>query len=111
MEHALDAAGIDFVKVDSQGTLPVLTRGLESYASLGVRHDAVEYATNWIRHEDDNGDWEYAHLAVIHCMGMTPENYWQRCAEESPVRATTSSRTFPNRSPSMPSRTRTVRCS
>ncbi len=77
----LDAAGIDFVKVDSQGTLPVLTRGLESYASLGVRHDAVEYATNWIRHEDDNGDWEYAHLAVIHCMGMTPENYWQRCAE------------------------------
>lgn len=89
----LDAAGIDFVKVDSQGTLPVLTRGLESYASLGVRHDAVEYATNWIRHEDDNGDWEYAHLAVIHCMGMTPENYWQRCAEGV---ARTSDDFFPN---------------
>lgn len=89
----LDGAGIDFVKVDSQGTLPVLTRGLESYASLGVRHDAVEYATNWIRHEDDNGDWEYAHLAVIHCMGMTPENYWQRCAEGV---ARTSDDFFPN---------------
>lgn len=63
----LAAAGIDFVKVDSQGSMAHITFGLCDYGqSLRGRHRGLERA---VAH---NG------LALINCMGMAPENWWNR---------------------------------
>lgn len=60
-------AGVDFAKVDSQSTMSVLTRGVESFAALLDRHRDVDLAAG------ESFGW-----TVINCMGMAPENYWRR---------------------------------
>ncbi len=60
--------GIDFVKVDSQGSISLLDHGIHSFEeSARERHAALDksVALNF-----DN--------ALINCMGMTPENIWSR---------------------------------
>lgn len=64
----LKAAGVDFVKVDSQSSTSVMTRGAESYGeSTKDRHRAL----------DDSVE-RYFDGALINCMGMAPEDYWHR---------------------------------
>ncbi|WP_236034524.1 Sip1-related alpha-galactosidase [Bifidobacterium saguinibicoloris] len=67
-DAALAAAGVDFVKVDSQSSTAVMTRGAESHgeATWG-RHCALDAV---IGHRFDG--------ALINCMGMAPEDYWHR---------------------------------
>lgn len=64
----LNAAGVDFVKVDSQSSTSVMTRGSESYgeATWG-RHRALDMVTS-----------DLFDGALINCMGMSPEDYWHR---------------------------------
>ena len=65
--EALADAGVDFVKVDAQSTMSVLTRGAQSYGTLLVRHRAVDLAASACFNN-----------ALINCMGMAPEDYWRR---------------------------------
>lgn len=60
-------AGVDFVKVDSQSTMSVLTRGVQSYGTLLMRHRAVDLAAS-----------AFFNGALINCMGMASEDYWRR---------------------------------
>lgn len=61
-------AGIDVVKVDSQSSTAVMTRGAESYGeSSRGRHCALDEVTG----RRFGG-------ALINCMGMAPEDYWHR---------------------------------
>lgn len=65
----LHNAGVDFVKVDSQSTMTPLTRGVESFDRLGARYEALEIAVS--ESFADN-------VPLINCMGMAPENIWNR---------------------------------
>ena len=82
-------AGVDFVKVDSQSTMSVLTRGAQSYGTLLMRHRAVDLAAS-----------AFFNNALINCM-----------VRRSRAQATTSSRASPNRCPNTRSRTPTAHCS
>lgn len=66
-DEELAQAGVDFVKVDSQSTMSVLTRGAQSYGTLLMRHRAVDLAAS-----------AFFNNALINCMGMAPEDYWRR---------------------------------
>lgn len=87
-DEGLAHDGIDFVKVDSQSTIPVLTRGIESFAALRERHEALDRVCA-----------EVFDSALINCMGMAPENYWSRPA--SPI-TRTSDDFFPRIPESLP---------
>lgn len=60
--------GVDCVKIDSQSSTSVMTRGVESYGEATIgRHAALDWS---VEAEMDG--------ALINCMGMAPENYWHR---------------------------------
>lgn len=80
--------GIDFVKVDSQSTISVLTRGMESFGALRDRHAVLDQVAA-----------EVFDSALINCMGMAPENYWSR--PTSPI-TRTSDDFFPRIPESLP---------
>lgn len=70
--HAWDGylrgAGVDFVKVDSQSSMSVMSRSLESYGATATgRHTGLDAAVAM-----------HFHGALINCMGMAPEDYWHR---------------------------------
>lgn len=66
-DDELASSGVDFVKVDSQSTMSVLTRGTQSYGTLLERHHAVDLAAS-----------AFFKDTLINCMGMAPEDYWRR---------------------------------
>jgi hypothetical protein len=75
-DRALRAAGIDFVKVDSQSSTTAMTRGVQGYGQA-----------TWGRHAGlDAVAAQQFDGALINCMGMAPENYWHR--PTSPVTRT-----------------------
>lgn len=64
-ESALEKQGVDFLKVDSQGSIAVMTMGQESFGEATIgRHQGLEDASNCM-----GG-------TIINCMAMTPENFW-----------------------------------
>ena len=66
-DKQLVRAGIDFVKVDSQGSMAHIVFGEEDYGqALSGRHRGLEQATR------------ECGLSLLNCMGMTPENWWNR---------------------------------
>lgn len=87
-DEALAHDGIDFVKVDAQSTMSVLTRGVESFAALRKRHEVLDQIAA-----------EVFDSALINCMGMAPENYWSR--PTSPI-VRTSDDFFPRIPESLP---------
>ncbi|HCI73303.1 MAG TPA: hypothetical protein DHV42_02030 [Lachnospiraceae bacterium] len=67
--ESLAAKGISFVKVDSQSSFSLMTRGCGSYGetSMGM-HKGLEASCQM--HFNGN---------LINCMGMAPEDLWNRC--------------------------------
>lgn len=64
----LRGAGIDCIKIDSQSSTSVMTRGVESYGEATIgRHAALDRMA-----ASEMGG------ALINCMGMAPEDYWHR---------------------------------
>lgn len=60
--------GVDFIKVDSQSTLSLFNKGMRSY---GEAADAVHTALEASAAVNFDG-------ALINCMGMAPEDIWNR---------------------------------
>lgn len=64
----LRQCGVDFVKVDSQSSMSLMTRGIESYGvGARTRHSGLDAAV-----AINFGG------SLINCMGMAPEDYWHR---------------------------------
>lgn len=64
-ESKMSEQGIDVLKVDSQGSISVMTMGAESFGESTVgRHLGLENAADRMN------------AALINCMAMTPENFW-----------------------------------
>lgn len=66
----LKKAGVDFIKVDSQSSFALMSRGSYSYG----------WAANAIHTGLEASGALYFGGNVIHCMGMAPENIWNRKA-------------------------------
>lgn len=66
--RALEQSGIDFVKIDGQGSFATMCRGsLSREGSMEAVYSGMEASV--LLHFGGN---------LIHCMGMAPENVWSR---------------------------------
>ncbi|KFI58979.1 Sip1-related alpha-galactosidase [Bifidobacterium cuniculi] len=91
--HRWDArlaeAGIDFAKVDSQGSMSLMARGVQDFGTATAgRHAGLDAAAA-----------QCFSGALINCMGVVPENYWRR--PSSPL-TRTSDDFFPREPASLP---------